>query len=69
MDADQGFMVDRLRMELGRDSGWLVREVVFQGGESRLMVTSPEEAVHSFTWEELYASKDPTQLVQARFSE
>jgi hypothetical protein len=69
VDADQGFMFDRLRMELGLDSGWLVSEVVFQDGESRVMVTRPDQVAHSFTWEELYASKDPTQLVRDRFAE
>jgi hypothetical protein len=68
MDPDQGFLVDRLRMGLGWDSDWLVGEVAVEGSESRLMVHSPDGRDLSFSWSELYASKDPVQFVRDRFA-
>jgi hypothetical protein len=68
MDPDQGFMLDRLRMELGTDSGWQVAEVGFQGGESRVIVHNPDGRDLSFSWVELFASKNPAQFVRDRFA-
>ncbi len=68
MDPDQGFMLDRLRMGLGMDSAWLVSEAGFEGGESRVLVHSPDGRDLSFSWGELFASADPTQFVRDRFA-